>query len=48
MNSSKNEITKDYILNVLDALIASFLAEVSQIRFNKHNLQELLEHRILR
>ena len=41
MNSCKTEISKASIIQLLDVLIASFLAEASQIQFDKDNLQQL-------
>jgi len=41
MNSGKIEISKPSIIKLLDALISSFLAEVSRIQFDKYNPQQL-------
>lgn len=41
MNSCKTEISKTGIIQLLDALISTFLNEVSQIQFDKYNPQQL-------
>jgi hypothetical protein len=41
MNSNKTEISKARIINLIDSIISSFLTDVSEIKFNKYNPQQL-------